>query len=100
VALKLPIVVDGNKMTIKMSERDAMYRDVDLYTFQDIDGCQMHMYMHTYAFENFFSNMAIAIMTASGQLDKNDKAAVEGVYKSVTDAIESINVSLVYKASK
>lgn len=100
VALKLPIVVDGNKMTIKMSERDAMYRDVDLYTFQDVDGCQMHMYMHTYAFENFFSNMAIAIMTASGQLDKNDKAAVEGVYKSVTDAIESINVSLVYKASK
>ena len=38
-----------------MSEKDAAYKDVDLYTFQDADCSQMHM--PTYAFINFFGNM-------------------------------------------
>ena len=37
MSLDAPIVVDGNKMTIKMSTKDAAYKDVDLYTFQDAD---------------------------------------------------------------
>lgn len=90
-----PIEVDGNKMTIKMSERDAAYKDVDLYTFQDQDNTQMHMYMPTYAFETFFANMQIAFMSELGQLDKTDAAAVEEVFNSIDEAVETINLSLV-----
>lgn len=96
-----PIEVDGNKMTIKMSERDAAYKNVDLYTFQDQDNTQMHMYMPTYAFETFFANMQIAFMSELGQLDKTDAAAVEAVFNSVDEAVETINLSLVMtKAAK
>ena len=93
--LNAPIEVDGNKMTIKMSERDAAYKDVDLYTFQDQDNTQMHMYMPTYAFETFFANMQIAFMSELGQLDKTDAAAVEAVFNSIDEAVETINLSLV-----
>ena len=71
-----PIAVDGNKMTVKMSLRNAAYKDVDLYTFQDQDNTQMHMYMHSTAFINFFGNMQVAFMSELGQLDMNDAAAV------------------------
>ena len=90
-----PIVVDGNKMTVKMSQRDAAYRDVDLYTFQDQDNTQMHMYMHTTAFVNFFGNMQIAFMSELGQLDKTDANAVKAVFDGIDAAVESINLSLV-----
>ena len=96
-----PIVVDGNKMTVKMSQRDAAYKDVDLYTFQDQDNSQMHMYMHTTAFVNFFGNMQIAFMSELGQLDKTDANAVKAVFDGIDAAVESINLSLVMtKASK
>ena len=96
-----PIVVDGNKMTVKMSQRDAAYKDVDLYTFQDQDNSQMHMYMHTTAFVNFFGNMQIAFMSELGQLDKTDANAVKAVFDSIDAAVESINLSLVMtKATK
>ena len=90
-----PIVVDGNKMTVKMSQRDAAYKDVDLYTFQDQDNSQMHMYMHTTAFVNFFGNMQIAFMSELGQLDKTDANAVKAVFDGIDAAVESINLSLV-----
>lgn len=90
-----PIVVDGNKMTVKMSQRDAAYKDVDLYTFQDQDSSQMHMYMHSTAFVNFFGNMQIAFMSELGQLDKTDANAVKAVFDSIDAAVESINLSLV-----
>ena len=96
-----PIVVDGNKMTVKMSQRDAAYKDVDLYTFQDKDNSQMHMYMHTTAFVNFFGNMQIAFMSELGQLDKTDANAVKAVFDGIDAAVESINLSLVMtKATK
>ena len=96
-----PIVVDGNKMTVKMSQRDAAYKDVDLYTFQDQDNSQMHMYMHTTAFVNFFGNMQIAFMSELGQLDKTDANAVKAVFDGIDAAVESINLSLVMtKATK
>ena len=90
-----PIVVDGNKMTVKMSQRDAAYKDVDLYTFQDQDNSQMHMYMHSTAFVNFFGNMQIAFMSELGQLDKTDANAVKAVFDGIDAAVESINLSLV-----
>ena len=93
--MQLPIMVEGNKMTIKMSEINAVYRDVEVYTFQDQDNTQMHMYMPTSTFENFFGNMQVNLMAAQGQLDMNDAAAVNAVYDSIDEAVESINLSLV-----
>jgi hypothetical protein len=95
MSMQAPIVVDGNKMTVKMSQRNAAYRDIDLYTFQDQDNTQMHMYMHSTAFENFFGNMQITMMEQMGQLDLNDAAAVKAVFDSIDNAVETINVSFV-----
>ena len=101
MSMQAPIVVDGNKMTVKMSQRDAAYKDVDLYTFQDQDNSQMHMYMHSTAFVNFFGNMQVTIMEQMGQLDLNDAAAVKAVFDSIDEAVETINVSFVMtKAAK
>ena len=101
MSMQAPIAVDGNKMTVKMSQRDAAYKDVDLYTFQDQDNSQMHMYMHSTAFVNFFGNMQIAFMSELGQLDKTDANAVKAVFDGIDAAVESINLSLVMtKATK
>ena len=66
VALQLPMEVDGNKITIKMSSRNAAYRDIDVYAFQDEDCSQFHMYMPTSTFENFFGNLSLSILSAFG----------------------------------
>ena len=95
MSLDAPIVVDGNKMTVKMSSKDAAYKDVDLYTFQDADCSQMHMYMPTYAFINFFGNMQATIMSQMGDLDLTDAAAVKAVFDSIDEAVKTINVSFV-----
>ena len=97
VSLQLPMEVEGNKMTIKMSSRHTSYRDVVVYAFQDADCSQFHMYMPTASFENFFSNLSLSILSASGQVDINNPVHVDAVYKEVADAIESINVSIVMK---
>ena len=101
MSMDAPIVVDGNKMTVKMSTKNAAYKDVDLYTYQDKDNTQMHMYMPTYAFVNFFGNMQATIMSQMGDLDLTDAAAVKAVFDSIDAAVETINVSFVMtKAAK
>ena len=101
MSLDAPIVVDGNKMTVKMSSKDAAYKDVDLYTFQDADCSQMHMYMPTYAFVNFFGNMQATMMSQMGDLNLTDAAAVKAVFDSIDEAVKTINVSFVMeKAAK
>ena len=101
MSLDAPIVVDGNKMTVKMSSKDAAYKDVDLYTFQDADCSQMHMYMPTYAFVNFFGNMQATMMSQMGDLDLTDATAVKAVFDSIDEAVKTINVSFVMeKAAK
>ena len=99
MSMEAPIAVDGNKMTVKMSEKNAAFRDIDLYTFQDQDNTQMHMYMPTYAFVNFFGNMQCTMMSQLGQLDLTDEAAVKAVYDSIDEAVETINVSFVMTKS-
>ena len=95
MSMEAPIVVDGNKMTVKMSEKNAAFKDVDLYTFQDQDNTQMHMYMHSTGFVNFFGNMQVTIMEQLGQLDTTDATAVKAVFDSIDEAVETINLSLV-----
>ena len=90
-----PIEVDGNKITIKMSANNQAYHDIEVYTFQDQDNTQMHMYMPTSSFEKFFANTSVHVMLGNGQLDINDTEAIAGVYKTIADAVETINLSLV-----
>ena len=98
-SMTAPINVEGNKMTIKMSV-NGPYHDVDMYTFQDQDNTQMHLYMPTSSFEKFFANTSVHVMLGNGQLDKDDTDAIAGVYKTVADAVESINLSLVMTRTK
>ena len=98
--MSAPIEVEGNKMTIKMSANDPIFHDVVVYTFQDQDNSQMHMYMPTSSFEKFFANTSVSVMLGYGQLDKNDADAIAGVYQSVADAVHSINLSIVMSKSK
>ena len=95
VVIEAPIEVEGNKMTIKMSENNPVYQDVDMYAFQDQDNTQMHWYMPTTSFEKFFGNTSVALMLGYGQLDKDDTEGIANVYKTIADAVESINLSLV-----
>ena len=95
-----PIEVEGNKMTIKMSANNPAFQDVEIYTFQDQDNTQMHLYMPTSSFEKFFANTSVHVMLGNGQLKENDSEAIADVYKSVADAVESINLSLVMSRAK
>ena len=94
------IVVDGNKVTIKMSEMHPYYRDVDMYMFQDKDNTQLHMYMPTSSFINYFGNMDVAALAYAGEIDVTDAAAVEAIFDRMDERVESINVSFTFKASK
>ncbi|MBQ5594497.1 MAG: hypothetical protein IIU78_02190 [Alistipes sp.] len=100
IPMPATIVVEGNKMTIKKSVSNPIYKDIDVWTFQDQDNTQMHMYMPTYAFENFLANTAVEMMAQNGELDLNDAEAVAAIYNGVADAIETINVSFIFKAAK
>ncbi|MBR5803768.1 MAG: hypothetical protein IKY31_05475 [Bacteroidaceae bacterium] len=95
VETKAPIAVEGNQMTILMSKRNPVYRDVVLYAFQDVDNSQFHMYMSTSAFTNFFTNMSVAMLAQRGQLDITKQELVDELYQRLDAAIESINVSFV-----
>ena len=98
--MEADMVVDGNKMTVKISPRNAAFRDIEMYVFQDADDSQMHMYMSTTAFINFFGNMQATMMAQMGQLDLTDAAAVNAIYDSIDDAVDTINVSFTFKAAK
>ena len=96
--LEAPIAVEGNKLTVKMSANEPALKDVVFYAFQDADNSQLHFYMHRDAFVNFHANMQVKLMAAAGQLDLNDAAAVKAVYDNIDAAVNTINVSLVFKA--
>ena len=100
IIMEAPIVVDGNKMTVKMSSKNAALKDVDLYTFQDQDNTQMHMYMHSTGFVNFFGNMQVTVMEQMDLIDTTDAAAVKAVFDSIDEAVETINLSLVMTKAK
>ena len=100
LVFEAPIVVDGNKVTIKMSELSTYYRDVDMYMFQDQDNTQLHMYMPTYSFINYFANMDLAALTVTGDIDLTDESAVKAIFDRMDERVESINVSFIFKTAK
>ncbi len=95
-----PITVDGNKVTVDMSATNPACRKVDMYMFQDANDTQLHIYMPTKSFINYFANLQIPTLKAEGKLDTTDATAVEKVFTDMEARIQSINVSLVYKARK
>ena len=98
IEIDIPITVDGNKVTLDLSAENAAYRKVDIYMYQDADDSQLHMYMHTKAFIDYFANMELYNLLAEGKINADDTAAVEKVFADMEARIESINVSFVFKA--
>ena len=95
-----PITVEGNKVTLDMSAVNPACRTVEMYMFQDKDDCQLHMYMHTNAFINYFANLGVIALITEGKIDPTDAAAIEKVFADMEARVESINVSFVLKARK
>ena len=98
--LEAPIVVEGNKMTIKMSTKKSAYKDVVVYAFQDADNTQMHIYMPTASFEAFFANGQIQQLEENGLLDINNAEAIAEIRNKIETAIDSINISFIFKTAK
>lgn len=99
-SMEAPIVVDGNKITVKMSSRNAAFKDVVLYTFQDQDNCQLHIYMNATGFVNLLGNLQVNVMEQKGLIDTTDAAAVKAVFDRIDEALETVNVSLVMTEAK
>ncbi len=95
----VPMTVDGNKVTLDFSAVNPACRKVDMYIFQDKDDTQLHIYMHTSSFVNYFANLKVLTMPLEGNFDLSD-AAIEKVFADMEARVESINVSFVYKARK
>ena len=100
IVFDAPVMVRENMVTIKMSQYDAAYRDIDMYMFQDADDTQLHMFMPTYSFINYFANMDIAAKVSTGQIDKNDTEAIAAAFDRMDDIVDSINISFIFKATK
>ena len=95
-----PITVDGNKVTLDMSAVNPALRKVEMYMYQDADDSQLHMYMHTDAFINYFANLEVVTLIAEGKINQTDEAAIAKVFADMEARVESINVSFVFKARK
>ena len=93
-----PITVEGNKVTLEMSASNPAYRNIEMYMFQDADDTQLHIYMPTQSFINYFANLEVVTLLTEGKIDPTDAAAVAKVYADMEARVESINVSFVMKA--
>ena len=95
-----PISAEGNKVTLDMSAVNPACRKVEMHMFQDKDDTQLHMYMHTDAFINYFANLDIIALITEGKIDQTDEDAIAKVFADMEARVESINVSFVLKARK
>ena len=93
-----PITVEGNKVTLDMSAGNPAFRKVDMYMYQDADDSQLHIYMPTSSFINYFANLEIVTMMVEGKIDPTNATAVEKVFADMEARVESVNVSFVMKA--
>ena len=98
--LVVPITVEGNKVTMEMTTVAPVLRNVEMYMFQDADDTQMHCYMPTTSFINYFGNLEFTTLLTEGKIDPADTAAIDKVFADMKARIESINVSFVFKARK
>ena len=96
--IETPITVDGNKVTIDYSDVNPALRKVEMHMFQDTDDSQLHMYMHTDAFISYFANLEVVTLLQAGKINQSDTAAIAKVFADMEARVESINVSMVFKA--
>lgn len=84
-----------------MSANNSVYRDIEVYMFQDQDNTQMHLYMHRNTVVDFYTNMQAFLDTWTKNEDViNNTDAVNAIYQSFDEAIESINLSIILKSAK
>ena len=95
--LVVPITVEGNKVTIDMTAVAPVLRKVEMYMFQDADDSQLHVYMPTQSFINYFANLEFTTLLTEGKIDETDATAVAKVFADMEARVESINVSFVMK---
>lgn len=96
---EVPVVADGNKMIVKMSEKVPTLKDIVFYAFQGEDCNQMHLCMDKTAYVNFYTNMQAMLMESSGeQFDITDEDSVNAIYNNIDNAVETIKLSLEFKA--
>ena len=100
VGFDASIAVEGNKVSIDMSVVNPALRKVDMYMFQDANDSQLHMYMPTASFINYFANMELYALILEGKIDPANSTAVAKVFTDMEARVESINVSFVFKALK
>ena len=93
-----PMTIDGNKVTLDMSAINPALRKVEMHMFQDANDTQVHFYMHTDAFINYFANMEVYTLIMEGKINPADSTAVAKVFADMEARVESINVSFVMKA--
>ena len=91
-----PVVAEGNKITVKMSEKVPALKDVVFYTFQDVDCNQLHLCMDKVAFVNFYTNMQAMLLEGTDeQFDITDAGSVNAIYNNINNAVETIKLSIV-----
>ena len=95
-----PMTIDGNKVTLDMSAINPALRKVEMHMFQDANDTQVHFYMHTDAFINYFANMEVYTLIMEGKINQTDEAAIAKVFADMEARVESINVSFTMKARK
>lgn len=98
--MEAPIAVDSNELTVLMSQRDAKYKDVQFYAFQNADNSEFHLFFTRQSFVNFFANMQVTMMIQMGTLDPNDTAAIDAVFQTLENAVESIALTLIFETGK
>ena len=97
----VPVEVEDNKVTVKMSAKMPTLKDVVFYAFQNEGGNQMHLCMDKAAFVNFYTNMQAMLMEATDeQFDITDAEAVNAIHNHIGQAVETIKVSFVMEAGK
>ena len=100
VEVVTPVTVDGNKVTLDFSAVYPACRKVEMYMFQDAKDSQLHIYMPTKSFINYFANLEVMTLLLESKINSADTAAIEKVYTDMEARVESINVSFVLKARK
>ena len=99
--LDAPINIEGNKITIAMSQKVPTLKDVVFYAFQSVNGNRLHLCMDKTAFVNFHTNMQAKLMEATNeQFDIANADAVDAIYNTINSAIQAIKVNFVMEKAK
>lgn len=93
--MEAPVVTEGNKLIVRMSEKVPSLKDVVFYTFQSEDCSQLHLCMDKVSFVNFYTNMQAMLMDGTDeQFDITDADSVNAIYDTINNAVETIKLTI------